>query len=149
VQRLLRLAERADAADIPDGMSIPTELERRELRLAAIAEAKIEARAQERLARKLSPLVFVRPGDLRNAERGHFDLEQAECRIPPHLMKIKVQHIVPLSLQAVEVVREILAIPVESRFSFPALGRPERPMTENTRIVKTLIFYRACAKAPV
>jgi len=53
VKQLLRLAERADAADIPDGMSIPEELERRELRLAAIAEAKatIEARADERLER--------------------------------------------------------------------------------------------------
>ena len=50
VQQLLRLAEQADATQIPDGMSIPEELERRELRLAAIAEAKtkIEARAQER-----------------------------------------------------------------------------------------------------
>ena len=50
VQQLLRLAEQADAAQIPDGMSIPEELERRELRLAAIAEAKakIEARALER-----------------------------------------------------------------------------------------------------
>jgi transposase len=53
VQQLLRLAERADEQDIPDGMSIPEELERRELRLAAIAEAKakIEARADERLER--------------------------------------------------------------------------------------------------
>ena len=49
VQQLLRLAEQADAADIPDGMSIPEELERREARLAAIAEAKkkIEARVKE------------------------------------------------------------------------------------------------------
>jgi hypothetical protein len=49
VQQLLKLAERADAADIPDGMSIPEELERREARLAAIAEAKnkIEARVKE------------------------------------------------------------------------------------------------------
>src|ERR1019366_5433704 len=39
VQQLLRLAEQADTANIPDGMSIPEELERRELRLAAIAEA--------------------------------------------------------------------------------------------------------------
>jgi transposase len=54
VKQLLRLAEQADAADIPDGMSIPEELERRELRLAAIAEAKakIEARAQERFERE-------------------------------------------------------------------------------------------------
>jgi transposase len=54
VQQLLRLAEEADAKDIPDGMSIPEELERRELRLAAIAaaKAKIEARAEERLERE-------------------------------------------------------------------------------------------------
>jgi transposase len=50
VQQLLKLAEQADAADLPDGMSIPEELERRETRLAAIAEAKqkIEARVKER-----------------------------------------------------------------------------------------------------
>ena len=50
VQQLIKLAEQADAAQVPDGMSIPEELERRELRLAAIAEAKtkIEARAEER-----------------------------------------------------------------------------------------------------
>ena len=54
VKQLLRLAERADAQAIPDGMSIPQELARRESRLAAIAEAKakIEARAAERLARE-------------------------------------------------------------------------------------------------
>lgn len=49
VQQLLKLAEQADAADLPDGMSIPEELERREARLAAIAEAKkkLEARVEE------------------------------------------------------------------------------------------------------
>jgi transposase len=54
VKQLLRLAERTDAADLPDGLSIPAELERREQRLAAIAEAKvkIEARAEERLERE-------------------------------------------------------------------------------------------------
>ncbi len=54
VQQFRRLAERADAADIPDGMSIPAELERGELRLAAIAEAKakIEARDEARLTQE-------------------------------------------------------------------------------------------------
>lgn len=50
VQELMRLAERADARDIPDGMSIPEELERREARLAAIAEAK--AKIKERVAER-------------------------------------------------------------------------------------------------
>jgi transposase len=56
VQQLLKLAEQADAADIPDGMSIPEELERREARLAAIAEAKnkIEARVKEERRRSIS-----------------------------------------------------------------------------------------------
>ena len=53
VAELLRKAEAADRADIPDGMNIPEELERREKRLAGIAAAKaeIEKRAAERHAR--------------------------------------------------------------------------------------------------
>jgi len=50
VRQLLTLAENADEADIPDGMSIPEELERRETRLAAIAEAK--AKIEERVAER-------------------------------------------------------------------------------------------------
>jgi len=54
VEQLMRLADEADQAEIPDGMSIPEELQRREERLAAIAQAKaaIEARAAERYARE-------------------------------------------------------------------------------------------------
>jgi transposase len=54
VAELLSKAEAADKADIPDGMSIPAELERRELRLSAIAAAKteIERRAAERHTRE-------------------------------------------------------------------------------------------------
>ncbi len=54
VQELLALAEQADAADVPDALSIPEELERRETRLAAIAEAKaeLEARAAKRFAQE-------------------------------------------------------------------------------------------------
>lgn len=54
VVELLRKAEAADRADIPDGMNIPEELERRENRLAGIAQAKaeIEKRAAERHARE-------------------------------------------------------------------------------------------------
>jgi transposase len=54
VQELLALAEEADGANVPDGMSLPVELKRREDRLAAITEAKtkIAARAAERFARE-------------------------------------------------------------------------------------------------
>jgi transposase len=54
VAELLALAEAADQAEVPDGMSVPQELARREERLARLAEAKttIEARARERFARE-------------------------------------------------------------------------------------------------
>jgi transposase len=54
VAELLARAEAADAADVPDGMSIPDELARREERLAKLAEARarIEARAKERFERE-------------------------------------------------------------------------------------------------
>lgn len=54
VQEMLALAEAADQSAVPDGVSLPDEIKRREERLAAIAEAKakIEARAQERFARE-------------------------------------------------------------------------------------------------
>jgi len=54
VKELMALAEAADQADVPDGMSVPAELARRETRLERIAEAKaaIEARAAERFVRE-------------------------------------------------------------------------------------------------
>jgi transposase len=54
VRQLMLLAEHADEVEVPDGMSIPEELQRREQRLAALAEAKakIEARAKERFDRE-------------------------------------------------------------------------------------------------
>ena len=54
VEQLMRLAEEADQSEIPDGMSVPEELQRRDERLAAIAQAKvaIQARAAERYARE-------------------------------------------------------------------------------------------------
>jgi integrase len=58
-------------------------------------------------ALKLSPLVFVRPGELRTAEWVEIDLEAAEWRIPGSKMKMKVDHLVPLSTQAVEILRTV------------------------------------------
>src|SRR6202011_92668 len=56
VAELMAKAEAADQADVPDGMSIPEELARREARLEqlAVARAKIEARAKERFERELA-----------------------------------------------------------------------------------------------
>ncbi len=83
-------------------------------------------------ALKLSPLVFVRPGELRTAEWAEIDLEAAEWRIPASKMKMGVDHLVPLSSQAVEVLRGIQALTGHGRYVFPSLRTGERPMSENT-----------------
>ena len=60
-------------------------------------------------ALKLSAMLFVRPGELRAAEWGEIDLDAAEWRIPASKMKMKVDHMVPLSKQAVEILRSVHA----------------------------------------
>jgi integrase len=83
-------------------------------------------------ALKLAPLLFVRPGELRTAEWAHVDLGNAEWRIPAAIMKMGVQHIVPLSLQALAVLEELKDVTGHGRYLFPALGKPHRTMSENT-----------------
>ncbi len=83
-------------------------------------------------ALKLTPLVFVRPGELRTAEWAEFDLDAAEWRIPGSKMKMKVDHVVPLSTQAVEILRSVQPITGHGRYVFPSLRTGERPMSENT-----------------
>ena len=84
------------------------------------------------LALKLAPLVFVRPGELRGAEWSEFDLDGAEWRIPAARMKMGEQHIVPLSRQAVAILRELQLLTGSGRYVFPSLLSAERPMSDNT-----------------
>src|SRR6185312_6062637 len=60
-----------------------------------------------RCALKLAPLLFVRPGELRRAEWLEVDLDKAEWRLPAEKMKARVPHVVPLSLQALTVLRDL------------------------------------------
>jgi integrase len=83
-------------------------------------------------ALKLAPLVFVRPGELRHAEWSEFDLDGAVWRIPASRMKMRAAHIVPLSTQAVVVLRDLYPLTGDGRFVFPGLRSASRPMSENT-----------------
>jgi integrase len=83
-------------------------------------------------ALKLSPMVFLRPGELRTAEWAEIDLEAAEWRIPGSKMKMKVDHLVPLSTQSVDLLRNVQPSTGHGRYVFPSLRTGERPMSENT-----------------
>jgi integrase len=77
-------------------------------------------------ALRLAPLLFVRPGELRTAEWAHFDLEKAQWRYT--VSKTKTEHLVPLSTQAVAILRDLYALTGQRKYVFP--GRDvKKPMS--------------------
>ncbi|HXC40249.1 MAG TPA: tyrosine-type recombinase/integrase [Burkholderiales bacterium] len=83
-------------------------------------------------ALRFAPLTFVRPGELRRAAWPEFDLDKAEWRIPAERMKMREQHIVPLSKQALEVLKELMPYTGSGHFLFPGARTNGRSMSENT-----------------
>lgn len=82
-----------------------------------------------RAALKLTPLFFVRPGELRNARWSDVDLEAGEWRyIVP---KTRTAHIVPLSTQAVAILTELKPHTEHSEYVFPGGRSPLKAMSEN------------------
>ena len=83
-------------------------------------------------ALKLGPLVFVRPTELRAAEWSEFDFEAGEWRIPAIRMKMKQIHIVPLSRQAVKILKELREFSGSGKLLFPSIRTATRPLSDAT-----------------
>lgn len=81
---------------------------------------------------KMAPLVFVRPGELRHAEWSEIDLDTATWEIPAAKMKMRAAHIVPLSRQAVEILKALKPITGHGWYVFPSVRTGVRPASENT-----------------
>lgn len=138
------LCERDPAADLRDALR-PVQTRH----LAAITDPKrtgellrsiddYRGQPVTRAALKLAPLVFQRPGELRQAEWSEIDLDEATWTIPPHRMKRSKDgkaagpsHIVPLSTQAVAALLELKPLTGHGRYVFPSLRTGERPMSDN------------------
>ena len=84
------------------------------------------------IALRLMLLTFVRTVELRKAEWIEFDLDRAEWRIPAERMKMREPHLVPLSTQAVELLRELATHTGGRRQLFPNLRNPSECMTATT-----------------
>lgn len=82
-------------------------------------------------ALRLAPLVFVRPGELRQAEWAEIDLDAAEWNIPADKMKTGEPHLVPLAPQAVAILRDLYALTGRGRYVFPSVRTASRPMSDN------------------
>ncbi|SFR94399.1 Integrase [Dyella sp. OK004] len=92
-----------------------------------------------RYALKLSPLVFTRPGELRYAEWREIDLAHGVWTVPGMRLKMRKAkkakaepHVVPLSKQATQLLKELHELTGAGRYLFPGERSSDRPMSENT-----------------
>lgn len=130
-------AERDPAADLKGALPPATKTH-----LAALTDPKEVAtllRAIDsyqgsfvvKCALQLASMFFVRPGELRHAEWNEFDFDAATWSIPAGKMKMKQAHIVPLSQQAVEVLKSLQPLTGRGRYVFPSNRSSLRAMSNN------------------
>ncbi|WP_038910093.1 tyrosine-type recombinase/integrase [Dickeya dadantii] len=143
------LIERNPAQDLTGAIAAPKATHRPALKLDKLPGflARIErykGRALTRLALKLTLCVFIRSSELRFARWPEIDFKRAMWTIPPEReaipgvkhsqrgAKMRSEHLVPLSRQALALLEEIKAISGAHELIFPGDHRPTKPMSENT-----------------
>lgn len=91
-----------------------------------------EGQSITKFAMQLAPHVFVRPGELRHAEWSEIDLEGALWTIPAGKTKMRKEHVVPLSRQAIAILKSVQPLTGPSGYAFPSVRTRRRPMSDNT-----------------
>ena len=91
-----------------------------------------KGRILTKLALKMLVYTFVRSGELRGARWSEFNLEEKVWRIPAERMKMKTEHIVPLSKQALKIIKEIKKISGQYDLVFPSEKNRKQAMSDNT-----------------
>lgn len=131
--------ERNPAADLRGALKTPQKKHYAHLKPVEFPEFLQRLEAYDgalltKLAIELLSLTFVRTIELRAAKWVEFDLQKAEWRIPSERMKMKgrKEHIVPLSKQAIEVLKKIKKISGHGEYLFPHQFKPDKFMSENT-----------------
>ena len=87
--------------------------------------------ATTRAALRLAPLLFQRPGELRRMEWAEIDFDAGLWSLPASKMKTRQDHIVPLSKQAVAILRDLQTLTGEGQWVFPQIRKTEKPISEN------------------
>lgn len=91
-----------------------------------------EGQAATKAALQLMALLFPRPGELREAEWTEFDLDKAVWTIPASRAKMRRPHRMPLSTQAMAILRDLHGLTGRGRLVFPCIRTVLRPLSENT-----------------
>jgi len=132
-------AERNPVPDLRGALKTPVTQHHAYLKAADLPEflKKLEAydgALQTKLALRFLLLTYVRTIELRGAKWPEIDFDKAEWRIPAERMKMKELHIVPLSRQAVAVLRELQKHTGNRQYIFPNQHNPVSFMSENTML---------------
>ena len=84
-----------------------------------------------RSALQFKAVTFVRPGEQRHAEWQEIDLDAAQWNLPAEKMKLRLPHVVPLSSQALDILKELEPLTGKGRYVFPNGRTVARPLSEN------------------
>ena len=132
-------AERNPVTDLRGALKPPVRKNQAHLKASELPEYLqrldvYDGNFQTKLALKFLLLTFVRTTELRAAEWSEIDLEKAEWRIPAERMKMRDPHIVPLSAQAVAVLKDLKPLTGHWQYVFPNQHKPSGFMSENTML---------------
>ncbi len=100
--------------------------------LCDVRQYKTRGRLLTQLALELLLLTFVRPGEVYGARWEEFDFDDQLWRIPAERMKMKTTHLVPLSTQAIAILREAEPITSQYELVFPSERNRNEPISNNT-----------------
>ena len=103
--------------------------------LVALHNHKARLYRQTFLLIKLMLLTFCRTRELIQAKWTEIDLEKALWIIPAERMKMRNQHLVPLSKQALDILAELQELNGKREYVFPSIPRPRKPMSNGTILV--------------
>jgi integrase len=131
--------ERNPAIDLRGALKTPVTKHHAHLKAEELPEylQKLEAYdgdIQTRLGLKMLLLTFVRTTELRGMEWKELDFDKAEWRIPAERMKMKDPHIVPLSKQAITILRKLQEHFGFNKYVFPQTYKPSKIMSENAML---------------
>ena len=85
-------------------------------------------------ALQMCALTFCRPGEVRTAEWTEFDFKENLWRIPGSKMKMRMDHLVPLSRQALEILEELRKLTGSGKYLFPSIRTIDRPISDMTLV---------------
>ena len=126
------------ASELSEGLVVPKVthraaiLDRKEVGALLRAIGDYSGHFTTKQALRLIPYIFIRPGELRNAEWTEIDFKEKIWKIAGSKMKMREDFVFPLSDQAIEILQETKMVASNSKYIFPSIRSGSRPMSENT-----------------